>query len=211
MSLLERRLRRIQRDAGPRQQALLVLRALQAGEEVTPNLRDLSESDLQEFNQDVQLFNTLNVDLAVLVCGLVQTLDRLEVQRDLLRTMLAWEVAEKQAGRDCRFLRPQVRAARAALSADIGAAWYDLLAINQAVADAQAEFNGECLLPPTRSSLIEAESRLVALTEELRVVKPTEPAPESVEHLDQYLRQRSRLITPVYLIYREASGNAGWR
>ena len=208
---------------GPKERALLLLRQLQGEEADGASWRaELPLSEREEFNEYVGLLNAATCDLTVLVCGLVQTVERLELKYALRQTLAGW-------GEDARRLRRLLgckpgektrfselgqtglgKQMKADLESEVETAWQDLQAIGQVLSEIAFELDGnEALMPATRDSYEDCEETLLALSEQLGLRLPDEPDLERVEMVRQYAQQRSELSPTVYL-YKEGEA-ASWR
>ena len=219
--LFERRLERLAQTLGPRERILLLLEQLDGDGDEERWCEGLSLAEREEFNYYVQLFNAANADLAVLISGVVQSVERLEVSLVLLEALLGWRQDAKRLrkllGRDPK---PKdaftalgrhglVEELKANITADVETAWQDLGAIGAVLSEIAGELGvADPLLPATRQSFEDVGWRLKQLSEafDLEPIPETEEA--KIEAVRECVRQRQRLSPTVYLYKEDVRWNS---
>ena len=213
--LFERRLERLAQTLGPRERVVLLLEQLDGDGDEERWSEGLSLAEREEFNHYVQLFNAANADLSVLINGVVQSVERLEVSLALLEALLGWrqdakrlrkllgrKLKQKDAfsalGRDGR-----VEELKAEITGDVGTVWQDLRAIDAVLSEIACELGvSDPLLRATRQSFDDAAERLEQLSEAFNLTPASEPEEARVEAVRECVRQRQRVSPTVYL-YKE--------
>ena len=215
--LLGRRLERLAQSLGPRERISLLLEQLDGDGDATEErwCEGLSLDEREEFNYYVQLFNAANADLSVLINGVVQSVERLEVSLVLLEALLGWREDAKRL-RKLLGRNPQQKDGFSALGRDglveelkaeiigeLETVWQDLLAIGAVSSEIAGELGvSDPLLRATRQSFEDAADRLKQLSEAFGLEPAPETGEERIEAVRECVRQRQRLSPTVYL-YKE--------
>jgi hypothetical protein len=195
------RLDRITPDLSARERAVLVLRAVAAGQEPDPELKRFNDRGEQRaFNRYMGLFFVVNSELGTLLQSILSHVQRLEehVTLEILRD--AARLAEQETGERAdpkvvkrwrkskevnipELLLGLAEEVRALLLGDVLARWQELRALELAWQGLSSEFEGESLLLPEVGQWT-AEARLKLLAQVERLSGPRrlpEPEPDLVE------------------------------